>query len=37
MYLVTDGKAFAIIVNIDKRKFEKQKCALLNWSVLLKI
>ena len=34
---MTDGKAFAIIVKVVERKFEKQKCALLNWSVLSKI
>ena len=34
---MTDGKAFAVIIKVVKRKFEKQKHALLNWSILSKI
>ena len=34
---MTDGKAFVIIVKVIKRKFEKQKHASLNWSVLSKV
>ena len=33
---MTDGKAFAIIVKVVKRKSEKQKHALLDWSILSK-
>ena len=34
---MTDGKAFVIIVKVIERKFEKQKHASLNWSVLSKV
>ena len=34
---MTDGKTFAIIVKVVERKFEKQKHALLDQSVLSKI
>ena len=34
---MTDGKAFAIIIKVVERKFEKQKHASLNQSVLSKI
>ena len=34
---MTDGKAFTIIIKVVKRKFKKQKCALPDWSVILKI
>ena len=34
---MTDGKAFAIIVKVVERKFEKQKHALLNWNILPEI
>ena len=37
IYLMTDGKAFAIIIKVDKRKFEKQKHASLDWSILSNI
>ena len=36
-YLTTDGKAFVIIIKVIERKFEKQKHASLNQSVLLNI
>ena len=37
IYLMTDGRTFVIIVNVIERKFEKQKLALLNWSVLSRV
>ena len=33
IYVTIDGEAFVIIIKVIKRKFEKQKCASLNWSV----
>ena len=37
IYLMTEGKAFAIIIKVVQRKFEKQKYASLNWSILSEI